>query len=571
MRRALALFAALAAVFAMAASASADPVETVLQDDAVFLHSDDAGVRAALAQARQLGVDRIRVTAGWSVIAPEPDQATAPAFDATDPAAYPPDAWRNLDRLVRLATAAGLKLDIDIAFWAPRWATHDDPSATTRLRTQIDPDAYAKFAAAVARRYSGAYVPPAPASQATPAREQRDGQAAPDAVLLDRLLGGGAQQRAAGGSASADEPAPREAPLPAVDMFTIWNEPNHPGFILPQWNRAADGSFTVASAGIYRAMVRAAYPAIKAQAPGARVLIGGTASMGSSTPGKSGVPPLRFLRALACVDDRLRPIDTGDCAGYTTLPGDGWAHHPYSLTTLPNARPHDRDKVPVGALDRLAFTLRVLVRERRLAPADADLYLTEYGYETSPPDPKATFGPGAQARLLGWAEYLAERNPAVKMWPQFLLRDRPGDPAGPQMRPFGDWQTGLIYADGTPKPAAAAFRAPAFARCVGTGRSRQVMAWGRLRAGAPGADATLEAESPAGTYAPLATAASRRRGAPRAIVAQATLPGAPVVRYAPWRRGARYRIAWTAPDGTTAASAALAPVGCPGSDPVHNR
>jgi hypothetical protein len=360
---------------AQAAAAPAPP-QTILQDDAVLLHSTDAGVKDAMTQLRALGVDQVRLTAGWSVIAPRPDSPTRPAFDDTDPAAYPADSWANLDRAVRDASDAGLKVMIDIAFWAPRWATQDDPSASGRLRTDIDPEAYARFAKAVATRYSGTYAPPAATHDTPPAGPS------PDADLFGALLGGGRAKPSGPGPA----PAAPSQPLPAASTFTIWNEPNHPGFVMPQWERQGAGWWP-RSADIYRAMVRAAYPAIKQVAPGSTVLIGATSSGGSSTPGRSGVPPLQFIRALTCVDARWRPISSGSCAGYTTLPGDGWSHHPYSLRTVPEAQPINRDKLPVASTPRLLAALRRLVRMGRLAPAADQVWMTEYGYETSPPDP----------------------------------------------------------------------------------------------------------------------------------------------------------------------------------------
>ena len=525
----------------LAAPATAAPVETVIQDDAVLLHSPEPEIRDALAQIKALGIDRVRVTAGWSVIAPKPDSATIPAnFDPADPAAYPHGNWMNLDRIVRLATAAGLKLDIDIAFWAPRWATKDPATETARLRTEIDPTAYTQFARAVARRYAGGYRPPRP-----PAGASTQPEPSPDNNFLTALLGPPKQQ-----SQPAPAQLPQPEPLPAVDMFTIWNEPNHPGFMQPQWIRGANGEWVPHSPTMYRALVRAAYPVIKAEAPASRVLIGGLASMGSSEPGKSGITPLKFLRALTCVDDQLQPVTTGACEGYTTLPGDGWAHHPYSLQSLPNKLPNDSDKLPVANTALLAKTLRTLVESGRLARANAAIYMTEYGYETNKPDPQAMFGPERQAELLAWAEYLATKVPAVRMWPQFLLRDRPGAPAGPQMRPFGDWQTGLLYEDGSAKPAFDAYKKPTFATCERTGKKRQVLVWGRLRGG-PTAAVRVET-SVAG--APFATMATRRSPRPRAARAASVSVGGggAVARYAPWRRGATYRIVWSTPAGAVA-------------------
>jgi hypothetical protein len=549
---------ALALVLAPAARANSAP-ETVVQDDALFLHGSEDEIRNGLQQARDVGFERVRLTAGWSVIAPSPTLETVPEGDLADPAAYPRDSWDNLDRAVRLTAEAGLRPMIDIAFWAPRWAIQGQPGEDTRLRTNIDAAQYARFAEAVARRYAGGYAPRNPLASAVGAVTQPR----PDANLLDNLFG--------------KKPAPKPqavvaalAPLPAVDLFTIWNEPNHPGFLQPQWRRQ-DGRFVPQSPHLYRAMVRAAYPAIKRAAPGSRVLIGGTASMGSSTPGKSGVPPLLFLREFACVDKQLRPLRHGACAGFTQIPGDGWAHHPYSLRTLPDAMPKDTDKLPVAATGRLLSTLRKLVAAGRLAPDNATVYMTEYGYETSPPDPQAPFSPQQQGRLLAWAEYLATRDPGVVMWPQFQLRDRPGGPAGPQMRAFGDWQTGLLNADGSAKPAYAEYRTPAFAACRRSGNRRWIEVWGRVRGAAGSGSAEVQvrdgasvraAAAGSGWQTVLSDALPRRSGA-RAAQIEAVSPGTAITRFIPWRRGLQVRLQWQSGGQEPQISPALTATACP--------
>jgi hypothetical protein len=466
------LFAIAATLLASAALApSALAIETVIQDDAQFLHRSDDEVRASMQQVKSLGIDRVRLTAGWSTIAPDANSPQRPSFDDTDPGAYPPAGWARLDRAVRMAHEAGLEIDIDIAFWAPRWATQDPPAALSQLRNYIDPALYAHFSQAIARRYSGTFVPGVAGRPVAPSAPS------PDGSLFDDFFG----------SEPVDVPAPSvaAAPLPAVSMFTIWNEPNHPGFIEPQWIQTPAG-WVPSSPAIYRAMVQAAYPAIKAAAPGSRVLIGGTSSTGSSVPGRGGVAPLRFLRALACVDSQLQPIATGTCASFKPLPGDGWAHHPYSLRTTPDHMPVNPDNLPVAAIGRLTSTLRTLVSIGRISPAVADVYLTEYGYETNPPDTHAPFSPAEQPALLAWARYIATRDPAVKMWPQFLLRDLPMGSGPRSISSKGatttrDWQSGLFYADGTPKPAAHGFGKPAATICRTGGARHWTKGWRKLR------------------------------------------------------------------------------------------
>jgi hypothetical protein len=348
-------------------------------------------------------------------------------------------------------------------------------------------------------------------------------------------------------------------------MFTIWNEPNWPGFMSPQWVRAG-GVWVPHSADMYRAMVQAAYPAIKSAAPGSRVLIGGTASIGSSTPGQRGVPPLWFLRRLACVDVHLRPVSSGACAGFKPLPGDGWAHHPYSLHTLPDAVSSNTDMLPVAATPRLIATLRRLVAEGRLAPADANVYMTEYGYTTNPPDPQAPFSLAQQPRLLAWAEYLGTRDPAVKMWPQFLLRDRPNGPAGPQMRLFGDWHTGLFFNDGTPKPAAATFRFPAFAACEVVHGRRWTLVWSRMR-GAPSGIASEVQVAGSARAAGAGRAWRTLRSAPtpgvRALTSRAIDSGGEVMRWVPWSRGLTYRVSWGVGASASQTSLEVNALACP--------
>lgn len=519
-----------------AGAAQARTIETIVQDDALLLHGSDEEVRTGLERARALGMTRVRLTAGWSVMAPDPNSTVRPDFDAENPSAYPPDVWNNLDRAVRLAREAGLASMIDIAFWAPRWATKDD--GADRLAAEVDPSAYAHFAKAVATRYSGNYTPPRIVASTPPLRPS------PDRDFLEQLL-------ATKPPKPEELPAVLEAPkvLPAVDIFTIWNEPNHPGFLRPQWLKTADGAWSVRSAEIYREMVRAAYPAIKSGAPGSRVLIGGTASMGSSTPGLSGVPPLRFLRALACVDDALRPVTAGTCAGYEPLPGDGWSHHPYSLRTTPGVDTRDTDKAPVAATGRLAATLRALVAGKRLAPQVAEIWLTEYGYETNAPDPRAPFRLDEQGPLLAWAEYLGTKEPAVRSWPQFQLYDRPNGAPRPGSREFGDWQSGLYFSDGSPKPSAATYAMPVFASCLPRRGGRWAVVWGRMRTLTSAGTAEVQVQDAKRGWLALTSYDRPARKPPVGRMSVAGVPGDAVTRYVKHRRGAGYRLRWTGPDG----------------------
>src|SRR5581483_1453605 len=105
--------------------------------------------------------------------------------------------------------------------------------------------------------------------------------------------------------------APTGGPLPRVTEWSIWNEPNQPGWLAPQW-RTVGGSSVVESARLYRSYVDAAFLALKITHHTTRtdtLLIGELAPAGTHSPGRyAAMTPLQFLRAMYCVDGSYRPL-----------------------------------------------------------------------------------------------------------------------------------------------------------------------------------------------------------------------------------------------------------------------
>ena len=432
-----------------------------VQDDAVMLHSPPGQVEGAARQMAGLGVDRVRLTAGWSALAPAPRSKRMPKFNPTNPEAYPREPWARLDRAVKAVTNAGLEPQIDVAFFAPRWAVkrRGHVARRGRYRWEPDPERFGQFAEAVARRYSG---------------RQRD-------------------------------PARPSGQLPAVRLWTTWNEPNHPSFLLPQWRRGQDG-WVPRSPHLYREMHRQAYAAIKRVDAANQVLIGGTAALGRDARGpRKGIPPLRFLRELACVDRRGRPLHRGGCSEFEPLEADGFAHHPYSFDDRPDASSVNPDDVAMGDLDRLS---RVLDRLHRLGRITTRLpiFVTEYGYETNPPDVVRGIGLVQQARYHGLATYLAWRQPDVAMFAQFLLNDiAPPDGAKTPVEQSRDWQTGLYFHDGRPKPAVQAFKVPFWAEGRSVPGGDFVVLFGQVRPQSGRKQIEVEVKAPDGSWIPMQT------------------------------------------------------------------
>jgi hypothetical protein len=221
-------------------------------------------------------------------------------------------------------------------------------------------------------------------------------------------------------------------PLPRVRYWTAWNEPNSPVFLRPQYRRVA-GRWIVQSAVDYARVCNAVVDGVKsAPARGSLVACGVTAPRGNNRPGSSraSVSPLVFLRAMRAAGAR----------GF-----DAYAHHPYygsrneTPTTPPAGGPAGQPPtaVTLGNLD-------VLVREVTRLYGRLRIWITEYGFQTNPPDRGFGVSWARQAAYLREAWSIARANPRVDVFLWFLLEDE---------APLGRWQSGLVAADGTRKPA----------------------------------------------------------------------------------------------------------------------
>ena len=239
-----------------------------------------------------------------------------------------------------------------------------------------------------------------------------------------------------------------------VSLFSIWNEPNHPQFLLPQF--ASNGA--PASPLIYRGLFQAGYAGLRAAGlKNPKVLMGETAPTGSAYGhGLHDVAPLVFLRGALCLTSHYHKAST--CSA---LPAAGYAHHAYTKPIGPRYVPPSPDDVTIGALGRLTHALDLAARAHAL-PAHLPIYLTEFGIQ-SQPNQLLGVPVAQQAEYLAISERIAYDNPRVASFSQFLLRDdplggRPGS-AAQGLGPIG-FQTGLEYQNGKAKPAYAGFRTP---------------------------------------------------------------------------------------------------------------
>jgi Glycosyl hydrolase catalytic core len=220
--------------------------------------------------------------------------------------------------------------------------------------------------------------------------------------------------------------------LPAVHLWLAWNEPNNPVFLFPQYKKV-HGRYTELSAYNYVRICSAIYNGVHAvQHRGAQVACGGTDPRGNNQPRsrRASISPLAFLRSVKKF--HLRRFDA-------------WAHHPYASrpTEKPSTKPKAKTVVILGNIGDL-------VKEVTRLYGRKPIWITEYGYQTRPPD--RTFGVAwkTQAKYLAQSFAIARKNPRIQMMIWFLVKD--------ESRLAG-WQSGFFTAAGKRKPSYYAFRA----------------------------------------------------------------------------------------------------------------
>jgi hypothetical protein len=484
-RRIALIVAAAAALLAPGAARAAYDQESMLQDDNLLLYSSPATVGATLDTLKALGVDRVRLTVKWSVIAPQPNATQRPGFDANDPAAYPAGVWDRYDTVVRAAQDRGIGVDFNLTAPAPDWATTNAPKPTERNIFNPSPAEFQAFVHAVGTRYSGTYTP-------TTTTTSGGGGG------IGGLLGGGR-------STTTTTPA-AGGPLPRVSYWSVWNEPNQPGWLMPQ-SAQTNGKWVDEAPRLYRALLDAAFASLFATGHGQdTILIGETAPQGSADPGLAlGIFPLKFLRELYCVDKKLHPL-RGKLAAALGCPtggtakafadahpdlfaATGLAHHPYSLFFPPDFKALDPDSVGVADLSVLERTLDKIFRaygqSRRLP-----IYLTEYGYQTKPPDPTGV-STRKQQSYLNQADFMTFQDPRVKALSQFQLQDDlPNQNVAKNSRFYwSTFQSGLEYHGGKHKASFAAYRLPIW---LPRTRGSVLRVWGLVRPAANGARQTVQ-------------------------------------------------------------------------------
>jgi hypothetical protein len=246
-----------------------------------------------------------------------------------------------------------------------------------------------------------------------------------------------------------------------VSLYSIWNEPNEPAYLTPQWS----SSGKPVSGFIYRGLYQAGYLGLqKAGIARPRVLFGETAPVGYDTVNvrreKSKaflhpVAPLAFMREALCLNAKYKKA--GTCS---ELQMSGYAHHAYFPAAGPKYVWPQKDSVTIASLSRLSNALNSAARAHAI-PGGVPIYLTEFGVN-SKPNKFEGVSAAKQAEYDAIAEHMAYSNPRVAAFSQYLFKDDPvGGPFSVSaIGGFVGFQTGLEYVSGQHKPLYNGFPVP---------------------------------------------------------------------------------------------------------------
>lgn len=423
---------------------AASDQQSILQDDVQLLYGTPQHQFATLEQMKSIGVGVVKASMIWSLVAPRPNAAHKPNFDASNPAAYPSGVWTRYDDLVEEAHYLGLRVYFQFVPRDPTWAAATNVASGQSFKYSQAPNLtyFRQFVTAVGKRY------------------------------------GGSGQDALGRT------------IPRVDQWGLWNEPNWEGSLNP-WHKTVGGHQILTQPSLYRGIADTAWKALSDTGHGNdTILVGETADFGN-------IQPLAFMEDVYCVGRSYRMLSGRSAAavGCPTSPNrstfvsqnpglfkaSGWAHHPYGFNVPPDHPSQIKTAIGLYNVDELERALNgTFGQYHRGRAGGVPIYLTEWGYVTNPPNPAYTTTLKQQAAWLNQGDYMTWRDPYVKALSQFELEDVQTPSHQTRHQWARSFTSGLEFSNGSPKPALGAYRIPIWLPSPTHGSS--VAVWGQLRA-----------------------------------------------------------------------------------------
>ncbi|MCW2972590.1 MAG: hypothetical protein JWN72_863 [Thermoleophilia bacterium] len=334
------------------------------------------------------GVGLLRVNVSWKAIASGCGDQSVSAQRNPDNACYD---WRVYDNVVRLAAERQVKLLFSVSH-APFWLQHSVSDAFVgRSSAQWSRTVayYPAFMAAIATRY-----------------------------------GAGSEYG-------------------AVNLWTIWNEPNSVTFWQPLGNKTEMALAPTRYAILYAAGAKAVKAANRAA----------VVAPGPTGPNSKPIKPVTFIKAFQKVVPRYLPGRTITQKRYYL---GAWAHNPYPWVFAPSGSPSlgyrsygHPEALGMAETDEL---LRLL--DSAPITRGINVWATEFGWETVPPETRELgVSLGLQARYIPEAYDLLDRMRRVTIGVAYVLTDPPNDTVS-----GSDFQSGTFFNSGVAKPSFYAYQ-----------------------------------------------------------------------------------------------------------------
>jgi hypothetical protein len=321
---------------------------------------------------------------------------TEPAHWNPEDPSEPAYDWGDFDEAVRNAVHAGLK-PLLIVDGGPTWAM----GCTSPPFAQVDtcdpnPEDLRQFAVAAARHYGGG-VPG----------------------------------------------------VPKVKYFQGLNEPNLSLFFFPQY----ETNGKTVSPRLYRTLINSFYSGIKSVSKSDVVVAAG---LGPIEVGKYTIGPMKFARELLCMSGGSHPHPLNGCAGGVHF--DVFAIHPYT-TGAPTHKGAKND-VELGDLPKLQKLIAAADNAGHLKGMHhrTPLWITEFSYDTSPPDPGG-LPMKIATRWVAESAYVAWKA-GVETFFWFSLMDEPKGSSWANSLQSGFYFNASRPGVAKPKPSRAAWRFP---------------------------------------------------------------------------------------------------------------
>ena len=226
---------------------------------------------------------------------------------------------------------------------------------------------------------------------------------------------------------------------PWIRIWEIWNEPNLRRFLSPN------------SPALYvQRLLNPTYAVLHAFSSSNRVAGGAT----SPRPTPSGLSPMAFMRGMRQAHARL----------------DAYSHHPYPVTPgeTPSSFAHGTCRYCKGVLT--LANLPLLLREVKRDFGAKRIWLTEYGYQTNPPD-RFGVSTARQTQYVSEAALRAKSARYVDVLIHFIVKDEPV---------LSGWQSGFLTRFGAFKPAFFGYMLPI---AQASRRGSRTTIWGQVRPG----------------------------------------------------------------------------------------